>query len=174
MKRALALSLTAVLGLPLLADEPKNAGQKSAATPAATTTDAATTAAESPLVAAARRSKKRRAAGKTNVITNETLKNSKGHVSTAHTARPPLNVPEPAPGPEQTLAIAKAKAAAEAKAQEAARTEEQRKADAERERKRAAAATIAEEGVYEALESDPAVGEATADDATQAEKPPAD
>ena len=177
MRRALALSLAAAIALPLFADEPKTAEQKPATAPAATSTDATAAPAvpESPLVAAAKRSKKRRAAGKTTVITNETLKESKGHVSTAHTERKPLNVPEPTPGPEQTLAMKQAKAAAEAKAQEAARAEENRKAAAEAELKRAAGAALAEEGLYETLDGDPATGEAAAEKASEPEqKPPAE
>lgn len=168
MKRALTLSLAAALALPLFAEEAKKAEpNQAAAAPAAT----ATTAVESPLVQAAKRSKKRRAANPV-VITNETLKTSKGHVSTAHTERPLLKVPEPQPGPEQKLAQSKAKAASDAKAKQATRTDEQRKMDAEREKTRAAAAMLAEEGLYETLEGDEATAEGTAEQATKPAKPP--
>ena len=176
MKRALVLSLAAAIALPLLADEAKTAEPKPAATaPAATTTDAtAAPANESPIVAAAKRSKKRRAAGKATVITNETIKGSNGHISTAHTDRPVPKVPEPTPGPEQALVNQQAEAAAAAKAQEVARADEKRKADAAAEQKRAAGAALAEEGLYETLDGDPTTGEAAAEKASEPEqqKPP--
>ncbi len=83
-----------------------------------------------------------------------------------------MNVPEPTPGPEQKLVIAKAKADTEAKAKEAARAEEKRKADAAAEERRAAGAALAEEGLYETLDGDPATGEAAADKATEPEQKP--
>ena len=175
MKRALVLSLAAAIALPLLADEPKTAEPKPAAPTATATDTTATQQPESAVVAAARRSKKKRAAGKTTVITNETIKASKGHISTAHTDRPVPKVAEPTPGPEQALLNQKAEEAAAAKAQEAARAEAKQKADAAAEQKRAAGAALAEEGLYETLDGDPATGEGAAEKASEPEqqKPPA-
>lgn len=171
MKRALTLSLTlgiaTALAFPLVAEEPKQAPATqpaaNAAAPAATT--------DSPLVQAAKRSK-RRSSLKSIVITNDSVKSSKGRVTTSNAVPPPLNVPEPTAGPEQQLIDTNAKRAAEKKAYEERRAEALRKSAANRERVRADTAAQAEEGIYERLDSDPAAAERAAGAAAGDDKPP--
>lgn len=168
MKRVLILSLAALLTFPLLAEEPKKTTKKTAAEPKVkATTDTAAPAAGSPLVNAARRSNR---LGKkpTNVITNETLKGSKGHVTTT-TVQRPVNVPAPEQGPEAKLAAERAAKAAKAKQIHEIGAEQKKAADTE---KRAAAAEAAEDGgQYDAEDADPAQVEAAAE-AAMAQKPP--
>lgn len=159
MKRALTLTLTALLALPLLADEPKKTDE----------TQAKTT--DSPLVAAAKKSRASRAKKQGVVITNDSVKNSRGgHVTTTKVEAAPV-VAEPQPGPE-------AKLIAEQKKNEAARKTREEKIAAEKKAKedkrmqaRERYAEQGEEGLYETLDGDPAAAEGAAEQAT-AQKPP--
>lgn len=168
MKRALILSLAGALALPMFAEEPKSTEAEPAETPKQTAAPATT--ADSPLVRAAKRSNRKNGKKATIVITNETLRNSKGHVTTT-AAQAPLNVPEPKPGPEQELAEKLAKRAADAKRLADARAEAAKKAAAHRDAIRRNAAEEAEEGMYESLDGDPAAAEHAAESTTE-NKPP--
>jgi hypothetical protein len=159
MKPALTLALTAILGLPLLAQEPK----KTEGTEAVKTTD-------SPLVAAAKKSRASRAKKQAIVITNESLSRSKGHVTTTKVDAAPV-VAEPEPGPEAKLIAEKKKNEAARRAQEEKLAAEKKAAEARRMRAREAYAEQGEEGLYETLDGDPAAAEGAAERATS-EKPP--
>jgi len=168
MKRALIISLAGALALPIFAEEPKKEAQpqpgQQAAAPVST---------DSKLVQAAKRSNRKNGGRKgTILITNETLRSSRGHITTA-AAQAPLNVPEPKPGTEQELAAKQAKRAADKKRIEDARAEAARKATEHRSGLRRDAAEQAEEGLYEDPEGmgDPAVAEHAAETAGDA-KPP--
>ena len=164
LPRALILALAASLALPLFADEPKKSEEtKAAAQPAPEAAQPATAPAvpaqeDSPLVQAMKRAN-RRGRKPSIVITNETLKSSKGgHMSSSTSAQPPLNVPPP----EVTPAEVEAKKVEAAKELEAKRirqeaTEAKLKKDAEEKKLRAArAAESAEsegfEGSYDDAE----------------------
>jgi hypothetical protein len=167
MKRALIISLAGALALPIFAEEPKKEAQpqpeQQAAAPVST---------DSKLVQAAKRSNRKNGRKGTILITNETLRSSRGHITTA-AAQAPLNVPEPKPGPEQELAAKQAKRAADKKRIEDARADAARKATEHRTSLRRDAAEQAEEGLYEDPEGmgDPAVAEHAAETAGDA-KPP--
>lgn len=167
MKRALMLSLTAVLALPIFGSEPENArkkettAKKSSAAREPEAQPEAAASVDSPLVAAAKRSARR---GKTSriVITDETLKAAagKGHITTTSVTES-IKLPPPAeplrPTPEM---IAAAKAAEERKAKEA-ELAAARKRDRERQRQLAvaAAADEDEDGLYQDFDDDPAAAE---------------
>lgn len=185
MKRLVILSLAAVLTFPLVADEPKKS--EAAPQPETATAEAAeaqvppqpvvapvvqpVVQVDSPLVAASKRARRRDRKPSSNVITNETLKSSKGHVTTTTTQRP-VNVPVPKLTPqEEKLQEQKELAAHEAKVRTIGETEK-KKAEDEKQRKLAAAAASAEEGLYENLEDDPAMLEAAAEEAAKKQKPP--
>jgi hypothetical protein len=159
MKRALTTAMAITLALPLLggekstkADE-KPAQQKTAK--AATTEQApppAATGPESPLVAAARRANRLGRKSTTTVITNESVKSSRGHVTIGSVDRP-MNVPEPVLGPEAKLAAENAaRAAAEKKSREQTAAQQKQVAE-EKARAAAAAAARAEEG-YDGMQDD--------------------
>jgi hypothetical protein len=156
MKRVLILSLAGALALPLFAEEPKSTETKPADAPKQTTVAPAN--ADSPLVQAAKRSNRKNGKKAAIVITNESLRASKGHITTT-SAQAPINVPEPTPGPEQQLAEKQAKRAADAKRLEETRAANAKKAAAHRETVRRNAAQSAEEGLYEGLDTDPAEAE---------------
>jgi hypothetical protein len=167
MKRALIISLAGALAFPTFADEPKTETRTaaSAQAPASATPD-------SPLVQAAKRSNRRNGKKTTTiVITNESVRSSKGHITTAARQPQPLNVPEPKPGPEQQLAERQAKRAREEKRLEDARAEAAAKAKEHREKLRRNAAQEVEQGMYENLEGDPASAEHVAETAGD-KKPP--
>lgn len=165
MKRALIISLASALALPLFAEEPAKQAQpqseKQVAAPATT---------DSPLVQAAKRSNRRGAKKGTILITNETLRASKGHVTTT-AAQAPLNVPEPKPGPEQLVAEKQAQRDADRKRLDGMRAEAERKAAEHREAVRREGVEQAEEGIYESLDGDPAAAEHAAETAGD-KKPP--
>ena len=147
MKRLLLFVTAALVSLPLAAAETK---PQDPAPPA-----------ESPMVAAAK--KANRGASKTAVITNESLKGSKGHITTTTIISNP-KVPEPEPTPEMKHAAQQKKnAEAQAKADEA-----QKKKDDEKKARERRLATAAEsyEGGYS--DGDPAVIEKQLDDAAKA------
>jgi hypothetical protein len=166
MKRALILSLAGALALPLFGEEPKQDTRVQPAQQAA----APVTAADSPLVQAAKRANRKNARKGTILITNDTLRNTKGHITTT-AAQAPLNVPEPKPGPEQQLADKQAKWEADKKRIEDVRTENARKAAEHRQNLRRDAVEQAEEGIYEGEDTDPAAAEHAAE-ATGDRKPP--
>jgi hypothetical protein len=169
MRRALIISLTGALALPIFAGEPKKEPQPQPQTAAQTAAAPAKT--DSKLVKAAKLSNRRNGSRKgTIVITNETLRSGKGHITTT-AAQPPLRVPEPKPGPEQLLAEKQAKRAAENKKLEDARAEAARKAAEHREKVRREGAEQAEEGIYESMENDPAAAEHAAEIGSE-KKPP--
>lgn len=141
-------------------DKPAQQKDSAPATPVVTTT-----APDSPLVAASKRAN-RRGKKPANVITNETLRNSRGHVTTT-TVQRPIYMPAPVQSDEETLRLRRA----EQERIAAAKAESERVAAAERERKLAAAAAAAEEGLYENPDDDPAAAEAAADKAA-GQKPP--
>lgn len=153
MKRALTFTLVLATALPLLGDDTKKAeGTKSkpakAEQPASaqsTTAEPAAAGGDSPLVAAARRSNRLGRKSASPVITNETLKNAKGHVTTTTVDRP-LNVPEPELGPEGKMIADNAKRAAEEQKARAEAAEKERKAAEAKTRARAEAAAAAEDG----------------------------
>jgi hypothetical protein len=167
MKRALIISLAGALALPISADEPKKAAQ-----PQPETQAVAPAPGDSPMVQAAKRANRRNGKKGTIVITNETLRSSKGHVTTT-AAQAPLNVPEPKPGPEQELREKMAKRAAEKLRIEEARAEAARKATEHRTKLRSDAVEQAEEGLYEDPDGtgDPAAAEHAAETAGD-QKPP--
>ncbi|HYK00936.1 MAG TPA: hypothetical protein VE974_04215 [Thermoanaerobaculia bacterium] len=167
MRRVLIISLTGALALPIFADEPKKEAQ-----PQSETQAVAPAAGDSLMVQAAKRANRRNPKKGTILITNETLRSSKGHITTT-AAQAPLNVPEPKAGPEQELREKMAKRAADRKRIEDARAEAARKAAEHRGKLRRDAAEQAEEGLYEDPEGmgDPAVAEHAAETAGDP-KPP--
>ena len=166
MKRALILSLAGALALPIFADEPKKEAK-----PQAEQQADAPLATDSKLVRASKLANRKNGRKSSILITNETLRSSKGHITTT-AAQAPLNVPEPKPGPEQELAAKQAKRAADKKRIEDARAEAARKAAEHRSNLRRDGAEQAEEGVYESdSNDDPAAAERAADLATDP-KPP--
>ncbi|HEX8616523.1 MAG TPA: hypothetical protein VF911_02950 [Thermoanaerobaculia bacterium] len=166
MKRALIISLAGALAFPIFAGEPKKEAKATASTQAT-----APAVSDSPLVQAAKRSNRRNGKKTTIVITNESVRSSKGHITTAAQQPAPLSVPDPAPGPEQELAERQAKRASEARRLEAARAEAAAKAKEHRENVRRNATQQVEQGMYESLEGDPASAEHVAE-TTGDKKPP--
>lgn len=167
MKRALTMLLALTLSLPLLAAE-----QKEASKPKSDEVKAAEPQLDSPMVQAMKRAN-RQGRPTAKVITNETIKASKGHVTTT-TVQRSVNVPEP----ELTPTELAAKNAAERRQQEQKSriigASEAQKAAAEKERRIAERASRSEEGLYEGLDDDPAQAEHEADEASQdqPQKPP--
>lgn len=163
MKHALSLTLAALLStpasLPLLAGEPKKAAEPQQQEQPKTT--------DSPLVDAAKRGRTSRAK-KSVVITNESLKSSKGHVTTTTVEAAPV-VAEPVLGPEAKLIAEKKRNEAAMKAREAQLAEEKKAAEEKRAKAREAYGSQVEEGIYE--DDDPAAVERAAED-SQSQKPP--
>lgn len=153
MKHALSLTLVALVSLPLFAEEAKQAAETQPKT------------ADSPLVAAAKRGRASRAK-KSIVITNESLKSSKGHVTTTTIEAAPV-VAEPAEGPEAKLIAQKKRNDAAIKAREAKIAEERKAAEEKRAKAREMYANQVEEGLYD--DGDPAAVEQSAE---QSQKPP--
>lgn len=180
MKRLLMLALLLEAVLPLRANEPKPAEPE--ATPAATSSTPTTTtvAEESPLVRAARRANR---LGKkpATVITNESVKKSKGHITTS-TVQRPVNVPKPAMAADEAAAIRKLELAREQAKVHVIGEETKKRQELEALERRARAAEMAEEGYFEDPEDDPARAERNADeggnppaaDSTSEQKPPRD
>lgn len=163
MKHALTLTMAAILAFPLLADEPAKSEETEA--------QAQTQTADSPLVAAAKKSRASRAKKQGIVITNESLRNSKGgHVTTTKVDAPPV-VAEPEPGPEAKLIAQQKKNEAARKAREEKAAAEKKAAEEKRMEARERYAAEGEEGLYETLDGDPAAAEGAAERATS-EKPP--
>lgn len=162
MKRALILTLTAILASPLLADETKKAEEKKKSettTTAAATAPAPVASTDSPMVQAAKRANRLGRKSTSIVITNESLKGSKGHITTT-TSQHPVNVPAPKPTAEEKAVAAKAKAAEQARVREIGEKE-----------KAAAAERKAEEAAVRAEEDD---GDAENIDYSAGQKPPLD
>ena len=124
MKRMLIVTAVSILSLPLSAEEKQPA---KTARPA-TTAPAETKRAESPLVAAARRA--RRGAGKSVVITDDTVKNSTGRVTSTTIVYTP-DVPKDAPSDEVAANKQRTKAKEDEAKKAAAAAKEQKKKDAE-------------------------------------------
>ncbi|MGZ5492303.1 MAG: hypothetical protein ACXW3E_01720 [Thermoanaerobaculia bacterium] len=103
-----------------------------------------TTTPDSPLVAAAKKSN-RSTKKKRVVITNDTLKNSTGHISTANSPAPNLNLPVPAKPAEQVAAEEKKARETE---QAAAKTKTDNAAADDRQKQTANAARVEDEGPY--------------------------
>jgi hypothetical protein len=113
MKR-LAMALTVLIAAPLFAAE-KAAEKKEEPKP------------ESPLVAAAKRTNRQKST--TPIITNATVKTSKGHITTTTITRIPV-IPVPAPSAEVKHIEAQARIKAEAaKAEAEARAKEKKQQD---------------------------------------------
>ncbi len=129
MKR-LALALSVVIAVPLFAGDGQKAQDKS------TEAQATAAPAESPLVQAARRTK--RGTSKTVVITNATVKTSKGHITTTTNSQI-VKLPEPAPSSEVIYNELRQKAKVEAGKQAAEQQERAKKKQNEMARTAAAA-----------------------------------
>ncbi|HEU4520549.1 MAG TPA: hypothetical protein VFT12_01020 [Thermoanaerobaculia bacterium] len=145
MKRLLAVAAVCLLALPLAAEEKGTEKDKKAVKPAE----------ESPLVAAAKSGK--RGKGKSIVITDETVRNSKGHVTSTTIEYMPA-VPEKEERPAEVVhnekrAQEKADAAKKAADEKAAAEKKQR--DLERRARMADAAENYEDG-YDEAGADPA------------------
>jgi colicin import membrane protein len=162
MKRFLPLLLGAFLALPLLADDPPAEPpadpptDETAAAPAPTQPEVQP---DSPLVAAAKRNGRGRMPAK--VITNATVKASKGHLTTTKSQQPIALASTTAPADPKPKAKAAKPTAAKAAAEKAAAEK--------REARQATTAATAEEGMYEDVEDDPAEAEHAAE---EAQKPP--
>jgi hypothetical protein len=167
MKRILTIVLALGLGGAAFADdaEKKPAAEATAApAPEVTATPAAS---DSPMVAAAKRARKGRKASI--VITNDTLNKSGAGAHVTTTAKQPAfaTAKEPLrPTPEM---VYQQQREAE-KRRQTAQAEKQKQAAETQEQATAAAAAMAEEGLYDAEEHDPAQAEKTQEDANK--KPP--
>lgn len=193
MKRLAILALAAVMTFPLVADEqkktetaappevaavppdtvaaPAEAPAAATAQPVQQPADEVVSPNDSPLVAASKRAKRRNRKPSSEVITNETLKTSKGHITTSK-SQYSVNVPVPRLTPEeQRLQEKKELAAHEAKLRTIGEAEKKKEGEA-KQRKLAAAAHATEEGMHENLEDDPAMLEAAAEEAGKQQKPP--
>jgi hypothetical protein len=126
MKRTLIASLALLIAASLFAAEDKP--QQTTTTP------------DSPLVAAAKKSN-RSAKKKRVVITNDTLKNATGHISTANSPAPKLDLPVP-PKPAEQVAAEQKKAMETEQAAAKAKTD---KAAADLRQKQIASAARAED-----------------------------
>jgi hypothetical protein len=124
MKRMLIVTAVSLLALPLGAEEKQPAKTSKTAKAA----PAAKPPAESPLVAAARRA--RRGSGKSVVITDDTVKNSTGRVTSTTIVYSPT-VPKDAPSAEVVHNQQRAKAKADEEKKAAAATDEKKKKDVE-------------------------------------------
>lgn len=177
MKRTMIVSL-ALLAAASLAAATENQNQQQTTTaktdtaqtttaPATTTTSAATTTADSPMVAAAK--KTNRAAKKRVVITNDSLKQSTGHISTA-SSQYPVDIPTPEKGAEQVAIETRAKE----KERAAERDKIEKKRAEEKKKKLERMAAAVEEGSLYG-DVDPAAAEQQMNEATKdATKKPAD
>ena len=145
MKRLLIIATSALLAIPAFGEKTE---EKAAETKAAAV-QPAQPATDSPLVAAAKKSN--RGAKKSIVITNDDLKNSKGHITTTTQSRS-LNVAEPLPTPEMVHAEKQAKIRA-LEAEKAAKDQAAKKAE---ETKMARAAAAAEDADDPYGDADPA------------------
>lgn len=164
MKMLLLLPLAVLVSMPLHADEPKAQETASAAAEPAP--------ADSPLVSAAKRANRLGKKKPANVITNESVKRSKGHITTT-TVQHSVDVPKPQMAPSEAAALKKRQAdreAARVRLTAEAKAREQEEAALA---KRARAAAIAEEGYYENPDDDPARAEQDAEQATAGETTPA-
>jgi hypothetical protein len=164
MKRFLPLLLGAFLALPLLADDPPadappppepEVRQDSEIQQEPAVRQEPAVQQDSALVAAAKRNGRGRMPAR--VITNQTVKASKGHLTTTKTQRPIDLATTRAPAPKPA-----------AKAKPAARKVDAKAAE-KREEQKAATAAAAEEGMYDGVEDDPAETEHAAE---EAQKPP--
>lgn len=166
MNRFLTLPLAFLIALPLAADEPKAQTQK--AKSGSATVAPAAPAADSPMVQAMKRANRAgRKPGR--VITNETLRTSRGH-DTVTTTQRSVEVPEPQLSDYERAVQDMARAREEDAKVRAVGEEKQKRAAEERERRAAASATRAEEGLYEEVDDDPAQAERAAEETR--DKPP--
>jgi hypothetical protein len=166
MKRALTIPMVVLLAMPLLADDAQKATSAKSAGPAA-----AAPQTDSPMVQAMKRANRQgRKSGK--VITNETLRTSKGGHVTTTTVQRSVNVPEPELSPAELEAMNVQKARQQQATVRQLGAAEAQKNSAERERRVAEKAERAEEGLYEGLDDDPAQTEHEADQAASPGKPP--
>jgi hypothetical protein len=186
MNRALTLfalllpMLLTAISLHALPEGKTDAKQQTATAPATETAAAPAAPAaqqDSPLVQAARRAKRLGKASSTPVITNESVKKSKGAHITTTTVQRTGKVTPIALSPTQRAELARNENEAKAEAlrieQEALAAEEARKTN----ERKARAAQRAEEGYYEDLDDDPARAEQLAQEAerdpdAQEQKPP--
>lgn len=136
MKRLLILGALAFLAFPLLADEKRKTEATAKKVEAAAATQAP---ADSPLVAAAKRSK--RGTSSVVVITDETVKTSKGHLSTTDSTYSPKLSEKIEPSAEVIANEERAKARAEAEKKAVAA----REAEAKRQRELGRKARLAEQ-----------------------------
>ena len=134
------------------------AGTLAAATEKPAVSQTTTAPPDSPLVAAARKTKK--PAKKHIVITDDSVKNSTGHITTSTRILSDFNVPEPQKPADMVLAETKAKEKVRAAEREKIAKEA---ADAKQKQIARAAATAADEGGYE---EDPAATEHRMDQQT--------
>lgn len=180
MKRSLMLTFLLAAVLPLRAEDPKTAPPEAAA-PEATTTTAAPE--ESPLVRAARRANR---LGKKpgTVITNESVRKSKGHITTT-TVQRPIEIATPRMASDEAAALRKREQEREQARVRVIGEEKSRQQDLAALERSARAAEMAEEGYFEDPDDDPARAEREADEtsrgdddppakATSEQKPPQD
>lgn len=165
MKPLLMLTLLVTAAIPLGADEPKPAQTQTAAQEEAPAKED-----ESPLVRAARRANR---LGKKpgTVITNDSVKKSKGHVTTT-TVQRPIHVPKPEMPADEAAAIKKRESEREQARVQVIGEEKRKQQELEARARRASAAEMAEEGYYENPDDDPARAERDADEASR-DNPPA-
>lgn len=184
MKRLLiATAVLAALPLAAAEKDPKSAEQQSGSAAEQSTTAAKPTVAppasttpakvESPLAAAARKSK--RGDGKKRlIITNDTLKDSTGHVSTSNMKPAELPLAPPiAQKTDKELIAAKAKEKAAA-TREAALEKRKQEAEKKRQERLARLSEMAEGAESGYGEEDPAAIEHELDEAAAPEKPDAE
>ena len=174
MKPFVMLSLVMLAAIPAGADEPETRATATTSAPEgqASSTTTAADENESPLVRAARRANRLGKKPRT-VITNETVKNSKGHITTTTIDRP-VYIPDPKMAPSEAEALKKR---ADEREKERVRVIGEEKAKAEEQKaleRRARAAEMAEDGYLEDEEDDPARAERDAEATGTAsdEKPP--
>jgi hypothetical protein len=117
---------------------------------------------DSPLVAAAKRNGRAKMPKK--VITNETVKASKGHITTT-AVQPPIDLSALPKPPKPAAVTGKAQ-----KPKPESQAVADNKAAEKRERRKARAAAAAEEGMYDVIDDDPAIAERAVQEAEQ--KPP--
>lgn len=167
MKRALTIPMVVLLAMPLFADDTQNTARPQAGAPAVA--PAAQT--DSPLVQAMKRAN-RQGKKSRKVITNDTLRTTKGGHVTTTTVQRSVNVPEPELSPTEREAMNVQRARQQEATVRQVGAAEAQKTAAERERRLAEKAQRAEEGLYDELDDDPAQTEHEADQAASPAKPP--
>ena len=149
MKRLLAIPAMVLLTLPLAGEE----GKAPRTAPKALTEPAPKAPVESPLAAAARKS--RRGSGKSIVITDESVKKSKGHVTSTTIVYTPPAIPEKPSQPADVVMLkdrAKKQEETQKKAEEAKLAEEKKQTELARRAALAEAAENSEGGMDDGVD----------------------